>query len=245
MEANYRTRPQKNQLKTGENKKMSYILEALEKLEQNRPKTEPPGLQKEPDQTAARPRRLRFLPHLLVAALLINAAIFLWWLHPWEKTKATAVVPGSPLPEASFTPSAPPSVKLPLPAEEKISSRGKDHNQAAVGNISEERKKAMSDLMSDSVPVPAKAGTRNAGMARVDRKVYSLDDLPPSVRQDLPAIAISGHSYSVDPSLRIVLINGSTMREGQFVTGGLRLEQITSDGVILSYQGYRLRKGVF
>ncbi|MGC2062875.1 MAG: general secretion pathway protein GspB [Thermodesulfovibrionales bacterium] len=216
---------------------MSYILEALEKLEENRPKMEPPGLQKEPDQTAARPRRLRFLPHLLIAALLINAAIFLWWLHPWEKTTSTAVVPATPLPEASSTPSVPPSVNGPQPVEEKISSRGKDDNQAAVGNIREERKNAWS--------VPVEAGIRNASMARENRKVYSLDDLPPSVRQDLPAIAISGHSYSVDPSLRLVLINGSTMREGQVVTGGLRLEQITSDGVILSYQGYRLRKGVF
>lgn len=226
---------------------MSYILEALEKLGENSPKTEPPGLQKEPLQTAARRRRLRFLPHLLVAALLINAAIFLWWLHPWEKTKPAAVVPATSLSGASFTPSVPPSVKGLQPVEETISSPGKAYNQ--VGNIREERGNSksdlMSDLMSDSGPVPAKAGTRNAGMAREDRKVYNLDDLPPSVRQELPAIAISGHSYSADPSLRIVLINGSTMREGQVVTGGLRLEQITSDGVILSYQGYRLRKGVF
>lgn len=219
---------------------MSYILEALEKLGENSPKTEPPVLQKEPVQTAA---RLRFLPHLLVAALLINTGIFLWWLHPWEKTKPAAVMPGTPLSGASSTPSVPPSVKGPQPVEETISSPGKAYNQ--VGNIREERENSKPDLMSDPVPVPAKAGTRNAGMAREDRKVYSLDDLPPSVRQDLPAIAISGHSYSADPSLRIVLINGSTMREGQVVTGGLRLEQITSDGVILSYQGYRLRKGVF
>jgi general secretion pathway protein B len=222
---------------------MSYILKALEKLEEDRPKTEPPGLQKEPDKKAARPRRVRFLPHLLVAALLINAGIFLWWLHPWEKTKSTAMVPGTPLPEASFTPAAAPAVPLsvnsPQPAEEKISVRGKDDNRAADGNIRERRENAVPN----SGPVPAEAGTRK--VVREDRTVYSLDDLPLSVRQGLPPIAISGHSYSTDPSSRIVLINGSTMREGQVVTGGLRLEQITSDGVILSYQGYRLRKGVF
>lgn len=212
---------------------MSYILEALEKLEENRPKTEPPGLRKEPDNKAARPRRLRFLPHLLVAALLINAAIFLWWLHPWEQTKATVVVPGAPLRHLSV----PPSVNGPQTAEEPISGRGKVDSQAAVGNASEQRE--------NSKPVPAEAGTGNVSMSREDRKVYSLNDLPPSVRQDLPAIAISGHSYSADPSLRIVLINGSTMREGQTIAGGLILEKITSDGVILSYQGYRLRKGVF
>lgn len=216
---------------------MSYILEALEKLEENRPKTEPPGHQQEPDQPEARPGRFRFLPHMVVAALLINAGIFLWWLHPWEKTKTTAVVQGTPLPQEPVTPSVTPSVNRPQHADEQISVRGKEPNQPAAGNIREE--------IGQARPAPAEAGARNIGMAREDRKVYSMDDLPPSVRQDLPPIAISGHSYSGDPALRLVMINGSTMREGQAITGGLRLEQITSDGVILSYQGYRLRKGVF
>jgi len=216
---------------------MSYILKALEKLEENHPTAGPPGRQKEPGPTAAKTRRLGFLPYLIAAALLINTGVFLWWLHPWEKTKSAVVAPGTPLPQAASTP----AVDGPQPAEEKTFSRGKEYNQTPAGNTSEKRENSMSD----TGPAPADTGTGSAGPAREAHKVYNLNDLPPSVRKDVPDIAISGHSYSTDPSLRIVLINGSTMREGQVVTGGLRLEQITADGVILSYQGYRLRKGVF
>ncbi len=212
---------------------MSYILEALKKAEENRRKTELPGLLNDLDQTAMRPQRLRYLPHLLVAALLINAGMFLWWLHPWEKTKSAAVVSVSPSPQTFFTP----PVQVPPGVEEKIPVRDKDYNQAAVKDIKKDTE--------NSRPVPAEVGARTIGTTREDRKVYSLNDLPPSVRQTLPDIAISGHSYSADPSSRIVFINGKTMREGQVVTGDLRLEQITSDGIILSYHGYRLRKEVF
>ena len=211
---------------------MSYILEALKKLEENRPKSELPGLLHDPDHTAARPRMRRFLPHLLVAALLINAGIILWWLHPWDKTKPT-VVAGTPRPQASFSS----SVKGPLRAEDNIGRRKKDDNQGIVSDRKENTQNPM--------PALSEAGTRPANMVREDRKVYSLTDLPPSVRQDLPDIVISGHSYSPDPSARLVLINGKTMREGQVITGGLILQQITSDGVILSYKGYRVRRGVF
>lgn len=212
---------------------MSYILEALEKLEENRRKTELPGHPKAPGQTAERPHRLRFLPYLLVAALLVNAGIFLWWLHPWERAVPAAVLSTTALPEVSDRSLA----NRPQPAEEKSFSQRQDSTQTVVGGIREEN--------GNVSPAPAEAGRRTDGVVRETSRVYSLNDLPPAVRQDLPAIAISGHSYSADPSQRLVLINGSTMREGQVITNGLRLEQITSDGVILSFQGYRLRKGVF
>ncbi|MDA8084558.1 MAG: general secretion pathway protein GspB [Nitrospiraceae bacterium] len=212
---------------------MSYILEALKKLEENRPESELPGLLHDPDHNAARPRMRRFLPHLLVAALLINAGIILWWLHPWDQTKPTVIVAGTPSPQTSFTP----SVKGPLRAEDDIARRKKDDKQGIVSERKENTRNPM--------PAPSEAVIRPADMVREDRKVYSLADLPPSVRQDLPDIVISGHSYSSDPSARLVLINGKTMREGQVITGGLILQQITSDGVILSYKGYRVRRGVF
>ena len=218
---------------TGEKQKMSYILEALKKAEENRRKTEQPGRLGDLDQTVTRAQRLRYLPHLLVAALLINAGMFLWWLHPWEKTKQAAVVSSTPLPQTSVTP----SVQGPPRVEEKISVPAKNYNQPSVGDS-----KKATEIPK---PVPIEVGAKTVGMTREDRKVYSLNDLPPSVGQTLPDIAISGHSYSADPSSRIVFINGKTMREGQVVTGDLKLEQITSDGIILSYQGYRFRKGVF
>lgn len=52
------------------------------------------------------------------------------------------------------------------------------------------------------------------------------------------------HQYSSRPRNRFVTINNQTLQEGESVAPGITLEQITPDGMILSYQGYRFRRGV-
>jgi hypothetical protein len=42
----------------------------------------------------------------------------------------------------------------------------------------------------------------------------------------------------------MVKINGQMLREGQDLTDGLELKEITHDGVILSYQNYRFHVGL-
>ena len=42
----------------------------------------------------------------------------------------------------------------------------------------------------------------------------------------------------------IVSINSRMLKEGESLAPGLRLEQITPDGVILSYKGYRFQHGI-
>jgi general secretion pathway protein B len=64
------------------------------------------------------------------------------------------------------------------------------------------------------------------------------------VQQELPALTISVHAYSGKPADRLVGINNRLLHEGEYVADGLKLEQITPDGMILSYKGYRFRRGV-
>ncbi len=73
----------------------------------------------------------------------------------------------------------------------------------------------------------------------------SINELPPSLRLTLPDLTISGHFFDSGPSSRVVIIGGRTLREGQTVAPGLKLEQITRDGAVFSYQGYRFKEGVF
>jgi hypothetical protein len=40
------------------------------------------------------------------------------------------------------------------------------------------------------------------------------------------------------------MINNQMLRQGDLVAPGLRLEQITQEGVVLGYQGYRIQRGV-
>jgi general secretion pathway protein B len=74
--------------------------------------------------------------------------------------------------------------------------------------------------------------------------VISMAELPPSVRQELPAMTISVHAYSDNPAARLVGINNRILREGDSVVTGLKLEQITPDGMIFGYKGYRFSRGV-
>jgi general secretion pathway protein B len=71
--------------------------------------------------------------------------------------------------------------------------------------------------------------------------LYGIEDLPSSIQQSLPPITISVSLYSNDPSSRMAKINGAMIREGEYLTTGLRVEEITPDGVIFSYQDYRFR----
>ncbi len=83
----------------------------------------------------------------------------------------------------------------------------------------------------------------NTGIAP-EQKVFNLKDLPLSIQQSLPAFTISVSVYSNDPDSRMIKINGQTLQEGQYLTAGLKLEEITRDGAIFSYQNYRFRVGI-
>jgi len=82
-------------------------------------------------------------------------------------------------------------------------------------------------------------------VAPANTDINSLSDLPVSVQQSLPSINIEGHIYDDHPAKRMVIINGNIHREKQAIGNGLRLEEITPDGVILSYQGNVFHMGVF
>ena len=85
--------------------------------------------------------------------------------------------------------------------------------------------------------------TAAADAARV-QTVISMAELPLSAQQELPAMTISVHAYSDNPGARLVGINNRILREGEYVVPGLKLEQITPDGMIFGYKGYSFRRGV-
>ncbi len=88
-------------------------------------------------------------------------------------------------------------------------------------------------------------GNDTSQVAPANTDIRSLSDLPVSVQQSLPSINIEGHIYDDHPARRMVIINGNIHREKQAIGNGLRLEEITPDGVILSYQGNVFHVGVF
>lgn len=76
-------------------------------------------------------------------------------------------------------------------------------------------------------------------------KILGLTELPATVQQAVSNIIISGHFYGADSGSRVVSINGRIVHEGQSINPSLKLERITSEGVILNYEGYRFFRGMF
>lgn len=81
--------------------------------------------------------------------------------------------------------------------------------------------------------------------AESEQRALEFERLPEEVKKELPDISISGHIYSNNPESRIVNINGRIIREGEDVTNGLKVEEITVSGVIFKYREFRFRIRAF
>jgi general secretion pathway protein B len=57
-------------------------------------------------------------------------------------------------------------------------------------------------------------------------------------------MTVAVHMYSAKPADRFVSINDRPVREGEEINPGLVLEKITYEGMILTYKGYRFKKGI-
>jgi len=181
----------------------------------------------------------------------LNAGIFLAWLHPWKTEKPNSTVARTAqkqrseasAPNVSAAPaqqnppfqakadeqSKAPSNPLPMADKEKLKERPKtSHNEATAMN---------------HPPGELRSQTQNTGMR--DSRILTLNELPASIQKSLPDIKISLLYYHVDSTARLARINDQTLHEGEDLAAGLKLEEITKTGVILSYQGYRFRVGSF
>jgi len=74
---------------------------------------------------------------------------------------------------------------------------------------------------------------------RAQREPLHIMQLPSSIQEQLPEFHISAHVYFAKrPASRLASINGKILREGKKLIPGLKVEEITSDGVIFSYREY-------
>lgn len=100
------------------------------------------------------------------------------------------------------------------------------------------------------IPVPDETEKENSPVAgtsatALQHQVVSLAELPATVRDGLPGLAISLHRFAHDPSARLVSVDGQILRQGQKAKSGPMVEEITENGVIFQYQGYRFLKVIF
>jgi general secretion pathway protein B len=227
---------------------MSYILDALRKSDQQRRRGAAPTLLTLQRSAVVR-KRPAYLAYGLLAVVLVGAGVVIGWLRPWQTEQAAPRRPES-VAAASIESKSIESKPLdstsrqPAPAQPEMPAQPKPELPAPA--------KPRTDGLPPeaNAPVPGKAAAppeRRVDIAAADaagETVIAVEKLPLSVQQELPKLSISVHAYSDDPAKRLVGIGSRILREGDYVVPGLHLEEITPDGMILSYRGYRFRRGV-
>lgn len=143
---------------------------------------------------------------------------------------AAATSGGAAVPTAQPAQTSPQQKKVEATADQKRGAKvPKDTGTRAPDNRTAETDATPERTSPPPIPPP------------VANKLYTVSELPEPLRQTLPTFTISVALYSEDAASRMVRINDQVMREGQYLSAGLRLEEITRDSVILSYQNYRFR----
>lgn len=205
---------------------MSYILEALKKSDQQRQRGATPTLQVA-QVTVPAPRRPMFIYYSLLAAVLLVTGIMIGWLRPWQAEQPPVQA------EAIATPS-PILITEPVvhPAGET-----KQDNTALVSASSSGAAAPIPDK-----PMPEQPAS--PAIVAPEQEALPLEALPPAIRHEIPDMTVQFHSYASEPSERLVSVNSIRLREGGSLMLGLRLEQITPDGMVFSYKGYRFKRGI-
>lgn len=199
---------------------MSYILDALRKSEEQRhaQKTS----QFKPASHHAEPTGAGRT--IVIAAILLVALLTGWFIAQLQYRDET--------------------VQQLQPAPAKLSQQSVAVTEQKI-NPAEQIQPAESKIQIQPNQTMPPATSQNADDGIADETVLSREQLPHAILQSLPVLAIDGHIYDINPVARLVIINGSSRKEGQHISAELQLEEITSDGVILKTQGIRFRLGVF
>ncbi len=68
-----------------------------------------------------------------------------------------------------------------------------------------------------------------------------LADLSQQRKDDIPSIMYRHHDYSSDAAQSSVVLNGKKVRVGERLAGGIRLDEILPDSIVLSHKGQQFR----
>lgn len=202
---------------------MSYILDALKKSEQERSHGAIPGVQTVHSSSINyHQEKSSIWPWLLVALIAINLAAVIYYIQSGSARQDDAG-----------------DYAL---ASEEISP---------IDNFAESLSK-QNIAVTPPPSTPVKEIATTVTPQKLQQETYitpeprtvDLYDLPLSVRQYIPEMKFSAHVYSSNPLQRSLVINNRFMEEGSQVNDDLLLSEITSDGAIFEFQGYRFSTSV-
>jgi general secretion pathway protein B len=248
---------------------MSYILDAIRKSDMQRQRGAAPTLLTSHEPSAASRRAMPVVYGILGAVLLI-VGVAIGWLRPWQAapapTNIASNVAAAPAAEPAPLPSMPPELlrrvehepvaaksatppasvpgkAAPVPAATPIATPAP--SQAVALPAPAPAAPAATAIAPAPVPAIVVPGTaKPASEPAPESRIISFAELPPNIRDEIPRMSIAVHAYSKEPRNRLVTIDNRLLHEGDDAGSGIRLEQITPDGMVFDYKGYRFRRSV-
>jgi len=141
----------------------------------------------------------------------------------------------APPPQPSVQAAPPPAV--PLPAPDQAASDGA---AAAAPSAGLNRQ---TDDDAPAVEAPRRAAATGGNSTNVRATGGNSGELPTyqqaasAAGANLPELTLNLHAYASNPADRFIFLNMVRLKEGQSTPQGVRVESITPDGAVLSWQG--------
>ena len=214
---------------------MSFILDALRKSEIERQRQSGPGMAEFP--LAREDRRLPIALIAIGALLALNAAVVVFFLlRDSRDTSAEATQAAAAATPSATSPPAESSTQLPEThsALQAAASPQDEFAQPPVDMYGEQA------TLPPDAPDPTLVPDTPLSRPGVTYGQAPPDDAPSAVAETgLPELTIDLHIYTDVPAKRAVFINGRRYTQGAHIAEGPIVEEITSDGAVLSYRGRR------
>lgn len=191
------------------------------------------------------PTRRRIWPAVIVLALLtgITVTALRFWSpadssHASSADRSVAIVPTAT--ETSKAPATRPPLRQTTIAVEHPKAATDDLaaqlQLASAQQTAAATKPHATDVVIAKTAAPPAAGVTTA--EPVDPStVPFLREMPNEFRRKLPELVVNVHLYSANEAENLVYINNQQLRRGEQLEGGIRLEEIVPEGVVLSYAG--------
>jgi len=93
----------------------------------------------------------------------------------------------------------------------------------------------------ESPTAPAAVATAPEEKPPADGRVLELAELPATISAELPKLLVSGHVWSEEPSMRLLSVDDRLLREGGEAAPGVSLQEITPEGAVFVFKGWRFR----
>jgi len=151
----------------------------------------------------------------------IATAAYLWMRPaPVASPVANNIVPGP----------------APAPAPAPASTAAPADDLAEQADVDTATKVVATPAAPLSASTAAPRAVAAAGTAGFDQAPW-LSTLPEVFRNSLPPLTVNIHVYTPDESQRILYINNRPVHRGEQIEGGVTMEEIVQDGVVMRYRG--------